>query len=86
MFTHKMTRDRKPLLEAIETRQSDLANWRLRFCRDQRQSGAPSGFNEVLLLWPSSVWMAERCGPLQLWRLKWWLRDLIDEKKRKLEN
>jgi hypothetical protein len=47
---------------------------------------APLGFDEVLLLWPIGIWIVERREPQQLWRLKWWLRDLIDEKKRKLEN
>jgi hypothetical protein len=40
----------------------------------------------VLLLQPSGIWVVERHEPQQLLRLKQWLRDLIDEKKRKLEN
>jgi hypothetical protein len=44
------------------------------------------GFDEVLLLWPSDVRTVESHEPQQLWRLKRQLRDLIDEKKRKLEN
>jgi hypothetical protein len=40
-------RSQKPLLETAETEPSGLANRRVQFCRDQRQSGAPSGFDEV---------------------------------------
>jgi hypothetical protein len=32
------------------------------------------------------VWMVKRREPQQLWRLKRWLKDLIDDKRRKLEN
>jgi hypothetical protein len=77
-----MNRDRKPLFKTVETEQSGFRNRMVQFCQDRR----PLGFNEVLLLRPSGVWMVERREPRQLWRLKRWLRDLIDEKKRKLKN
>jgi hypothetical protein len=40
----------------------------------------------VLLLRPSGVWTVERREPRQLWRLKRWLRDLINEKEKKTKN
>jgi hypothetical protein len=46
VFTHEMNRDQKPILEVAETGLSGWANWRVRFYRDQRQVGAPLGFNE----------------------------------------
>jgi hypothetical protein len=40
------------------------------------------GYDEVLLLRPSGVWMMERRESRKLWRLKQWLVDLIDEKEK----
>jgi hypothetical protein len=75
--THETNNSRKLLVKT-------WANWMVRFCQDRRQSGAPLGFNGMLLLRPSGVWMVEMREPRQLQRLKRWLRDLIDKKKRKL--
>jgi hypothetical protein len=86
VFTHETNRDRKPLLKAVETGLFGLTNWKVQFYQDRRQSWAPPGFDKTLLLRPSDVWTVERHEPQQLWRFKWWLRVLIDENKRKLEN
>jgi hypothetical protein len=45
VLPHETNRNRRPLFKTIETGPRTL-----RFCRDQRQSGAPSGYDEVLLL------------------------------------
>jgi hypothetical protein len=58
-----MNRDQKPLLKTVKTGLSSFRNRMVRFCRDRQQSGVPSGFDEVLLLWPSDVWMVERREP-----------------------
>jgi hypothetical protein len=63
LFTHEMNIDWKPLLEIAGTGQSGFRNRMARFCCDRRQLGAPPGFNEVLLLWPSGVWMVESREP-----------------------
>jgi hypothetical protein len=81
LFAHETNRNRKPLLKTAEIELSSLANRMVWFCRDWQQSGVPPGFDEDLLQWPSSVWMVERHEPWQLWRLKRWLRDIIDGKK-----
>jgi hypothetical protein len=81
VLPHEMNRNRKPMLETVETGYSGLANWRVKFCRDQRQSGAPPGFNKVPLIRPSDVWMKKMCEPQQPKRLEWWLIDLINVKR-----
>jgi hypothetical protein len=58
-----MNRDQKPLLETIEIGYFGVANRRVRFSRDRRQSGALRSFDEVLLLRLSGVWMVERQEP-----------------------
>jgi hypothetical protein len=82
VLPHETNRIRKPLFETVETEQSDFRNYTLWFCRDWRQSGAPSGYDEVLLIRPSGIWTMERREPRQLWRLKRRLIDLIDEKEK----
>jgi hypothetical protein len=63
MFAHEMNRSRKLLLKTTETGQSSLANRMVRFCHDRCQLGAPPGFDEVCLLWPSDVRTEEKQEP-----------------------
>jgi hypothetical protein len=82
LLTHKTNRDRKPLLKTAKTGYYGLANRRVRFCRDRRQSGVPPGFDEVLLLLPSDIWTVKRREPQQPKGLKRRILNLIDEKKK----
>jgi hypothetical protein len=66
VMPHESDNSQKPLLEIVEIEQSGFRNRTLRFCQDRRQSGAPSGCDEVLLLRPSGVWTMERREPQQL--------------------
>jgi hypothetical protein len=52
-------------------------NRTLQFCQ------ASLSFAEVSLLWPSDVWTKKMCKPQQPKRLKWWLIDLNDEKRKR---
>jgi hypothetical protein len=63
VLPHEMNRDCKPLPETVETGQSGFRNQMVQFCRDQRRSGVSPGFDEVLLLRSSDVWMVERHEP-----------------------
>jgi hypothetical protein len=81
VLSHESDKSQKPLFEIGETRQSSFMNWTLIFYWDHRQLGAPSGFNEVSLLQPIDTWMKKMREPQQTKILKWWLIDLIDEKK-----
>jgi hypothetical protein len=68
-----MNRNQEPLLKIVETGLSGIV-------RDRLQSEVPPGFNELLLLRPSDIWMMKKHEPWQLWRLWWWIVDLNKEK------
>jgi hypothetical protein len=63
VLTHETNRQHKPLFETVEIGRSGFKNRMVGFCLDQRQSGAPPDFDEVLLLWPSDVWMGKTREP-----------------------
>jgi hypothetical protein len=85
VMSHEMNRDRKLLLKTVEIGLSGFRNWMIWFCWDRRQSGASLGFDEMFLLRSNDVYTVKRCEPQQLWRLWWRLRDLIEEKMKRIE-
>jgi hypothetical protein len=82
MLPHKRNRNQKLMLKTVKTEQSSLANRMVQFCRDRRQSGAPSGFNKARLLWPSGIWLKEKQELRQLKELWQWLVDLNEGKQK----
>jgi hypothetical protein len=81
LLPHETNRNRNPCL--------NCRNWTVQFQKPNTPVlfrlvtvRAPSGYDDVLLLQPSGVWTMERRESRQLWRLKWRLIDLIDEKEK----
>jgi hypothetical protein len=63
VLPHKSNMSQKLLLKTAEVRPFSFWNRIVRFCWDRRQSGVLLGFDEVLPLWPSDVWVVERREP-----------------------